>query len=110
MAAKEQKKLPVASVESLLAVDDSHASDVQIPEWGLSVRIRGMTRGEARKIGTEDMTPEDAEVYALHTCLVEPQLTAEQARQLVNDKGFGTTELLLRRILEVSGLVDGFRP
>ena len=106
-----EKKLAVAaSADVLVGADDSNTETVEVPEWGAAIRIRSLTRGEARKIGADDMTPEQAEVYVLSTACVEPVLTEAQASSLINDKSFGATEKVLNRILEVSGLVPGFRP
>ena len=111
MAGESKTKLAVAaSADVLVGADDSNIEVLEVPEWGCSIRIRSLTRGEARLIGKDDMTPDQAEVYALKTACIEPVLNDEQAAALINNKSFGATERVLNRILEVSGLVPGFRP
>lgn len=102
------KALPIASVDAMLGAQDLSEKTVDIPEWGVSVRVRGLSRGEARTMGDEkDATK--AEALALATAIVEPAVTLEQASQLVSEKSFGATERLLTSILELSGLAAGFR-
>ena len=97
------------SFEEILAAADVGEKVVEVEEWGCAVKVRGLTRGEARKIGQDDMTEEDAEAYALHVAVLEPVISEEQARQLVNEKGFAATERLLNEILDLSGMRPGFR-
>lgn len=101
----------VVSLDQIRAADDTHAVDgvlVEVPEWGGSVRVRGLTRVEAKSLG-EDMTPAEAEVLTFHIGLVDPTVTMEEAAVLLNEKGFAATERVLLAILDLSGLTPGFR-
>lgn len=106
MAARSNgKTLPVASAEELLAVNDSEGKPFEIKEWGKSVLLRGLTRGEARLCyQLTDLAAREASM--LNCAFVEPKLTPEQARDLIENKSFGVTEKLLERILELSGLAE----
>lgn len=110
-AAKKAVSSAVVSLEQIRAADDTHAAEgvlVEVPEWGGSVRVRGLTRGEARSLG-EGTTPADAEVFTLQHGLVDPKVTAEEATALLDEKGFAATERVLVAILDLSGLTPGFR-
>lgn len=112
MTTRSNGKLPVASADELLAIDDviSGGKTITVPEWGYSVIVRGLTRGEARTVGEEGMSATEAEAYTLATALLEPKLTVEQARTLVTEKGYAGTERVLQEILSLSGMGAGFRP
>lgn len=111
MAAAKKAAASVVSLDQIRAADDTHAAEgvlVAVPEWGGSVRVRGLTRGEARSLG-DGTTPADAEVFTLQHGLVEPAVTAEEAAVLLDEKGFAATERVLVAILDLSGLTPGFR-
>lgn len=108
MAAKPKPKI-AGSFEEILAVADVGEKVVEVEEWGCAVKVRGLTRGEARRIGQDDLSAEDAEVFALSVAMLEPVLSEEQARRLVNEKGFAATEKILNEILDLSGMRPGFR-
>lgn len=102
------KQLPVGTFEQIQQADDTHKDGtvVEVPEWGMSVRIRGLTRGEVRLMDNPDLSQEDKEASILRCAFVEPALSEEQARVIVNDKSPGPTEKLLNTILEASGLLS----
>jgi len=107
------KKLPLAeSVEQLLAVEDLNKSGklVELPTWGLSVKIRGLTRSEVQHVGRDDVSEQEAEAYIVSTACIEPVITIEQAKEILENKSVKGTEELLNAILEESGLSsDQFR-
>jgi hypothetical protein len=111
MTQKKNGQLPVGTLEAVLAADDIKQAGhiIEFPEWGCSFRVRGLTRGEARRIGGENMSAEDSEVFALVTAVLEPKLSEEEARRILTEKSFGPTERLLDEILELSGMGAGFR-
>lgn len=101
--------LPLGTLAEILAADDTVANGVveQVPEWKLSVRLRGLTRGEVQTMTEKEGA--DREAFLLHKAIVEPALSEDEARSLLETKGFAATQRILNRILEVSGLTDGFR-
>ncbi len=106
MAARSNgKTLPLASADQLLASNDLGGSPFEIKEWGLSVKLRGLTRGEARLCYELTDLP-SREASMLRCAFVEPTLTADQANDLIQNKSFGVTEKLLERVLELSGLAE----
>ncbi|MCR4340768.1 MAG: hypothetical protein NUW01_12880 [Gemmatimonadaceae bacterium] len=114
MAARRttQDALPAAgSAADLLGAKDA-ALDVEpfpVPEWGVTVKVRGLTRGEVKHIGKAEVTADEAEVHALTCGVVEPKLSEDDAKALLDGKGFGSTEALLNKILDKSGMTPGFR-
>ena len=100
------------SLDQIRAADDTTAVEgrlIDVPEWGGQVRIRGLTRGEARKLG-EGMTLAEVEAFSLHRCLLDPRVTEAEAAALLDEKGFAATERVLAGIMDLSGLSPGFRP
>lgn len=102
-AAKEQ--LAVATLDDILAADDiGKPETVAVPAWKRSVRVRGLSRGEVKAC----IEMEDRQVGYLHFGLVEPAVTLEQAATL-DTKSFAAVQVILERIIDLSGLGAGFR-
>lgn len=112
MAAKGKPK--VGTLEQIRAAQDVTATvEVPVEEWGLSVVVRGLKRGEIKAIykNAEDAAdPAEAmDVATLVAGLVEPKLTEEEAVSLMQEKGLRPIKTVLEAIMEASGLSDGFR-
>ena len=103
--------LPIGTVDQILAVDDIDREGTVVPieAWGVSVRVRGLTRQEALHIGKDEVSQDDAEVFILCRAVVEPKFSEEQARTVMTEKSIKGTEALLQAILEASGMTEGFR-
>lgn len=105
------KQLPVAvSIDAILATDDLAARPLEIPEWGVTVKVRGLSRAEY--VALKDKSGDDpdlADVLLLTTCLVEPVVNEEQARRLLDEKSVGAVAKITQAIVEASGLGDLFR-
>ena len=99
-------KLEVGSLDQIRSAQDVGQETVDVPEWGVAVTVRGLTRGEARLLGDDAA---EAEVRALQLALVEPAVSEDEAREILASKGFAATERVLRRILDLSGLGESFR-
>lgn len=98
----------------LAAVDLADDYPVEVEEWGLTLRVRGVTRGEYRRIlkacETDGIVDEDqVDIHLLATAVVEPSLTFEQANELFEKKSITSIGTITRAILEASGLGAGFR-
>ncbi len=80
----------------------SGVETIDVPELG-KVRVRSLTTAEALVFGRiEDFASRAA--LALWKGLVEPALTEEQARHLVDAGSFGLVEPITQAILRVSGM------
>lgn len=108
----KKAEMPAATLDLILAADDirRQGEPLEVPEWGLTVRVRGLTRGETRLFQQEGMEVPEIEANMLTLGMVEPPVTVEQARDLLNKKGFAATERVLSTILDLSGQSPGFRP
>lgn len=77
--------------------------DVELPSVG-SVRVRGLTRGEVVTISKGVEAGDDMEPQSLAWGLVDPVLTLDEARQLVEVSPFGEIQDLAQAINELSGI------
>lgn len=104
-------KLPVAgSFDELAAKDDLAAQPLEIPEWGVTVMVRGLSRQEY--VALKEQSGDDADradVLLLTTCLVQPAVDEAQARRLLDEKSVGAIAKITQAIVEASGLGDLFR-
>ena len=108
--AAPKAKLPVGTFDQIVSASDLGEGQVhEVPEWGMALKIRGLTRGEARLLASEEATPEDKEVSVLLCGVIDPKLTPEQSRKILQEKAVGPTERLIDAILELSGMGDTFR-
>lgn len=107
--ASKATELPLATLADIIAIDDTSSQGVvvAVPEWNLSVKVRGLTRGEVATLTEKEGLAREAFIFS--SGVVEPKTTEDEALQLVTGKGFSATQRVLDRILEVSGLADGFR-
>ncbi len=106
----------VATFDAIMAAPDLGEHWVEIPEWGSSVKVRGLSRGEwaamreaSKKEGSDDMDAAIVDAQLLHLGMVEPQVSFEQAVELLNRKGLRACGRLTEAILAASGIGDGFR-
>lgn len=75
---------------------------------GETVVVRGMSRGEAaemRALDQDDVI--GLEAFALHTCLVDPALTLDEAREWVNDDGSEHVQRVIDAVQRLSGHAAG---
>lgn len=101
--------LPVATLDDILAADDVKQADVDVPEWGVRVVVRGLSRKQVLvwSDAGEDMSEADA--LLLHHGFVDPELTLEQARGLVGAKSHAALARVLREVMRLSGIGIGFQ-
>jgi hypothetical protein len=102
----------ILTIDEILAVPDLEEKIVEVPEWGGSVRVKGMTKREQqqlRKQATDPLTgridPDRLEILMLAHCLAEPRITVEQAEQLA-EKSAVAVDRVLQAIMDVAGLSD----
>jgi len=100
----------ILTVADILAAVDVGETLVDVPEWGGTVKVKGLTKKEQqqlRKQATDPLTGQmDAdklEIFMLAHCLAEPAITVEQAEQLAN-KSAAAFDRVLMAIMDVAGL------
>ena len=93
---------------AVLNADDFQYADVDCPEWGGSVRVRGLTAGErssvARKIKANDQ--QDLEVTVVIFVTVDQngdRLFSKNDRDQLKQKSNNVITRIAKRILELSG-------
>ena len=93
---------------SVLSADDFQYADVDCPEWGGSVRVRGLTAGERssvqRKIKVNDQ--QDLEVTVVIFGTVDQngdRLFTKNDRDQLKQKSNAVITRIAKRILELSG-------
>lgn len=91
------------SKEQLLKAALTEA-EVEIPGRG-TVRVRSLSRAEALRVTAAD--PLEAEVIALVGGLVEPALTEDEVRQLLDATGADELQPVINEIMRLSGMGEG---
>lgn len=96
------------TLEQIWAADDLKHEEIDIPEWGGTVEIKPLTKGEHQECRIKSMKrgeidPDLLELNLLCAGLVDPKLSPEDSGQLKR-KNTGPIERLVKRILVISGL------
>jgi hypothetical protein len=100
--------MPLLSVEQIVAADDLGQSEVEMPEWGGAVVIRGLGYGEWVDLREQSTVAgqQDEKVFSrllFSTALVEPHVTPEQA-DLLLAKSTPAVNRLVDEILTLSNI------
>lgn len=85
------------TAQAILAADDIPTEDVEVPEWGGAVRMRGLTLGEVmdvRKAAEGD--ERQVVIHTLAVALVQPPMTLAEAEALLSKSGAVVQRLMLR--------------
>lgn len=77
--------------------------EVELPGLG-TFRVRGLTRAEIKKISDGTESGRDMEPFTLSTCLLDPELTEDEAVRWLAVAPFGEVEQLTEKINELSGI------
>jgi hypothetical protein len=96
--------LPVATLADIRAAADIGDETIPVPQWGHSVRVRGLSRGEVKQC----LEMDDRTIGYLHFGLVEPAVTLEEAAE-IDAKSFQAVQVILEAIVRLAGLGAGFR-
>lgn len=101
--------LPVATLDDILSADDVKQADVNVPEWGARVVVRGLSRKQVLAWSDTGDDVSEADALLLHHGLVEPEVTVEQARELVASRSHVALMRVLREVMRLSGIGLGFQ-
>lgn len=100
------------TVADILAASDIVEEDVDVPEWGGTVCIRGFTKErqqELRKMATDPRTGkidgEKLEMQIFIYGVIDPQFQPVQQTEL-KKKSAGALDRVLKRILAISGMSE----
>ncbi len=99
------------TVEQIMTANDIVERVVDVPQWGGSVRIRGLTKGQHQQLrkratSRSQVDTDRLEMLLFSESVIEPRFTLEQAQSL-RDKAAAPFERVLKAVLEVNGLADG---
>jgi len=100
----------ILTFDEILAARDLEEKEVYVAEWNGHVKIRSMTKAEQQAMRKEasvngQVDPDKLEIIMLAHCLIEPQVTIEQAEKL-KDKSAAAVDKVLREILSIAGLTE----
>ncbi len=98
-----ESALQRATFDEIIGAQDIDERVVDVPAWKRSVVVRGLSRGEVRKLGEFQDTAE-AEAHVLVNGLVDPKITLDQALKILSEKSHGATELVMEEIMRASNL------
>lgn len=101
--------MSILSVEDIIAAKDLEEKEIEIPEWGGSVIIRGLGYGEfvtIREKAWKDSGEQDERVFGcllLAASFVDPVLSEDQAAALF-DKSSAAVSRISDEIVKLSGI------
>jgi hypothetical protein len=104
----EGERVSVLTIADILAKDDLGEKEVNVPEWGGSVVIRGLGYGEFVAVRDKSLVngEKDETVFGvglLAAAFVNPVLTEEEAKALFN-KSSAAVVRITGEIVSLSGI------
>lgn len=99
------------TLEQIWGADDLEHKELAIPEWGGTIEIKALSKGEHQEARLKSMkrgeiSPDLLEINLLCAGVVDPQLTPEHAGQLKR-KNAGVIERIIGEVLKLSKLDGG---
>lgn len=96
------------SLDAIRQADDLRVTDVPVPEWGGSVRLRGLRLEEARDIQKAAMQGDEVNttkvlLLTIKAGMVEPRLETEDDAYALAQKHAGTVLRLAEVVNELTG-------
>lgn len=97
----------VLTLDDIVKVEDRPVVDVEVPEWGGVVKIRGLSKGGRQEVrdaafdAEGNFSAERWENALLVAGMVEPAITAEEVGQL-REKAASAVETVVKSIAEHS--------
>lgn len=97
------------TVDEILTAPDLTEKRVEVPEWGGSVKVRSLTKGQQHAIrqaarrSDGEIDSDYVEILMFVEGVIEPRFDLKQAA-LLKDKNAGAVDRVLAVILEISGM------
>ena len=91
---------------ALLAQRDQETEEVELPNLGGTVRVRGLTRREALQLQGKPMPADEAERKLLALAMLDPILTEDEVRQWQRNAPAGELEPIGAAIRRLSGMTQ----
>lgn len=100
----------ILTFEEIMAAKDLDVQEIEIPEWGGTVKIKELTKAAREKLSKQaivngQVDSDKLQLLMLAECLEEPKITVEQAKQLW-EKSAEVVDKILFAILDINGLSD----
>lgn len=101
------------SMEDILTADDLTVRDVEVPEWGGTVKVRAFTKRqqiEIRRSAQASMQGDQIDVDEFErqvflAGMVEPEVNADQYNLLM-ERNAQALDRITRAILEINGMAE----
>lgn len=95
------------TLDQIWDADDLKHEEVDVPEWGGTIEIKPLTKGEHQECRIKSMKrgevdPDLLELHLFCAGVVEPSFSHEDGERLKR-KNAGVIERILKRILVISG-------
>ncbi len=107
-----ENKARFLSANDILAVDDLPSRDVEVPEWGGFVTVRGLTAGERVEfagIYTEEDMPRDAQALLAQMAMVNKdgsQMFTKDQVEALSGKSADALSRVTSVAMELSGMAE----
>lgn len=92
------------TADELLGLAGCATEVIDLPGHG-KVRARPLSTAQALAVGREDDNEERA-ALTLHHGLVDPEITVDQARELIRSAPFGPVNIITQEVLRLSGMTE----
>lgn len=117
----EKPAVRILTVEEILAADDLVEEVLSIAEWGGSVRVRGLTKGQVERLTqaasksiihprtqqiTRQVDSQKLNDLMFSESVVEPKFSPEQVKQLA-EKAAGPYLKIMQVVTRISGFSQG---
>ena len=100
------------TIEDILLAPDLESKEVAVPEWGGTVKVKGITKREQQQMRKSTTDPQTGQIDSdrleaamLAHCLTDPVVTIEQAEQPMQ-KSATAVDRVLTAAMDVAGMSD----
>ena len=103
----------ITSANAILTRDDFHYEEIEVPEWGGSLRLKSLSGGERSKIIKLSQQQKDTADGVFEQCIILSAVDGEgrrifeddeATRKVLQSKDAGVTRRIGQKVLEISGL------
>ena len=103
----------ITNANAILGKDDFHYEEIEVPEWGGSLRLKSLSGSERSKIIKLTQQQKDTADGVFEQCTIYSVVDSEgrrlfddteATRKVLQSKDAGVTQRIGRKILEISGL------
>ncbi len=103
----------ITSANSILGKDDFHYEEIEVPEWGGSLRLKSLSGSERSAIIKAVQKQKDTADGVFELCIIYSAVDADGRRifenneatvKVLQSKDAGVTQRIGRKVLEISGL------